>query len=132
MRAVHSDGVRSKDPDIQLILPSLQAPPPGGALLCVTLRTYDDRMNDLQTLKNIGPAMARDLALLGVDSIQDLATKDADLLYLELGSISGARPDPCVHDTFVAAIHQARTGEALPWWEFTPARKERQRTGTFV
>jgi hypothetical protein len=31
--------------------------------------------------------------------------------------------DPCVLDTFAAAIHQARTGEALPWWLFSRARK---------
>ena len=76
--------------------------------------------------------MAADLALLGVNSIETLATKDADLLYLELGAITSIRPDPCVHDTFAAAIHQARTGEALPWWDFTPARKARQKHGTFV
>jgi hypothetical protein len=87
---------------------------------------------ELMTLRNIGPAMAADLALLGVDSIETLATKDADLLYLELAAITGGRPDPCVHDTFAAAIHQARTGEAIPWWSFTPTRKERQRSGTFV
>jgi hypothetical protein len=88
--------------------------------------------SELTSLRNIGPAMARDLAMLGVTSVRDLAAKDADLLYLELGAITGARPDPCVHDTFAAAIHQARTGEALPWWDFTPGRKERQREGTFV
>lgn len=76
--------------------------------------------------------MRADFALLGVDSIAELATREADLLYLELGAITGARPDPCVHDTFAAAIHQARTGEALPWWAFTPARKHRQEQGTFV
>ena len=91
-----------------------------------------DTPNELTRLRNIGPAMAADLALLGIDSIDTLAIKDADLLYLELGAITGVRPDPCVHDTFAAAIHQARTGEALPWWDFTPARKERQRIGTFV
>jgi hypothetical protein len=87
---------------------------------------------ELMTLRNIGPAMARDLAMLGVGSISDLVGRDADLLYLELAAITGARPDPCVHDTFAAAIHQARTGEALPWWEFTTERKRRQRDGTFV
>jgi hypothetical protein len=88
--------------------------------------------DELLRLRNIGPAMAASLHLLGVDSVDELATRDADLLYLELGSITGTRPDPCVHDTFAAAIHQARTGEALPWWAFTAARKRRQAQGTFV
>jgi len=140
MRTVHSDSVQEIDTENlneRLILPP-SAPDKGGAYLCgtvlVTTGTYDVLMasNDLTSLRNIGPAMARDLALLGIGSTEALAIKDADLLYLELGAITGARPDPCVHDTFAAAIHQARTGEALPWWEFTPARKERQRRGTFV
>jgi hypothetical protein len=88
--------------------------------------------DELMTLRNIGPAMRADFALLGIDSVAELATRDADLLYLELGAITGGRPDPCVHDTFAAAIHQAKTGEALPWWAFTPIRTQRQQQGTFL
>jgi hypothetical protein len=36
-----------------------------------------------------------------------------------------------VWDTFAAAIHQARTGEALPWWQFTRVRKQRSAEGRF-
>jgi hypothetical protein len=49
-----------------------------------------------------------------------------------LQRLTGKRQDPCVWDTFAAAIHQARTGEALPWWHFTRERKRRQAEGTFV
>jgi hypothetical protein len=34
-----------------------------------------------------------------------------------------------VWDTFAAAVHQARTGEALPWWHFTAERKRRVAAG---
>ncbi len=86
----------------------------------------------LGDLRNIGKAMQRDFALLGIESVAQLAQQDADALYLELCARTGQRQDPCVHDTFAAAIHQARTGEALNWWAFTPARKARQNAGTFV
>jgi hypothetical protein len=75
--------------------------------------------------------MRRDFALLGVDSVARLARCDADALYLALQQKTGRRHDPCVWDTFAAAIHQAQTGEALPWWHFTHERKAREAAGTF-
>ena len=84
---------------------------------------------DLRELRNIGPAMERDLALLGIRSRAQLARADADRLYRRLQSLTRTRQDPCVWDTFAAAIHQARTGEALPWWQFTPVRKQRVAEG---
>ena len=88
--------------------------------------------DDVSVLRNIGTAMRADLVLLGVSTVGELARRDADQLYLDLCVATGARHDPCVHDTFAAAIHQAKTGEALAWWDFTAARKARQRQGTFV
>ena len=90
------------------------------------------RRSPLLALRNIGPAMLRDLQLLGIRSVAQLARADADRLYLRLQARTGIRHDPCVWDTFAAAIHQARTGEALPWWRFTPTRKLRQAAGTFA
>ena len=85
----------------------------------------------LSELHNIGKAMLRDFDVLGITSVAQLAGQDADELYARIGILTGARHDPCVHDTYAAAIHQAKTGEALDWWAFTPLRKERQRLGTF-
>ena len=83
-------------------------------------------------LANIGPAMRADFALLGIDSIAQLAKQDADELYVRLSRLTGCRQDPCVWDTFAAAIHQAKTGEARAWWTYTPVRKERQIKGKLV
>lgn len=88
-------------------------------------------VKELSDLRNIGKAMLADFALLGITSVQQLAKQEADELFMRLGVITGARHDPCVHDTFAAAIHQANTGEALNWWAFTPLRKARQKAGTF-
>jgi predicted flap endonuclease-1-like 5' DNA nuclease len=86
---------------------------------------------ELLALRNIGPAMKRDLDRLGIRSRAQLARADADALYLKLQRLTGQRQDPCVWDTFAAAIHQARTGEALPWWQFTRMRKQRTAQGRF-
>jgi len=85
----------------------------------------------LASLRNIGKAMLADFRILGIDTVTQLAAQDVDDLYARLCLLTGKRQDPCVHDTFAAAIHQARTGEARDWWTFSPARKARQRIGSF-
>jgi hypothetical protein len=92
----------------------------------------ESRADELLALKNIGPAMRRDLALLGIASVAQLARREPDALYRALERKTRRRQDPCVWDTFAAAIHQARTGEALPWWHYTPERKRRQAEGNFA
>lgn len=87
--------------------------------------------NALRSLANIGPAMLRDFELLGITTVAELARADADSLYLRLQTLTGSDQDPCVWDTFAAAIHQARTGEATRWWDWTPIRKERVAAGQF-
>jgi hypothetical protein len=89
------------------------------------------RGDALMQLANIGSAMRRDLAILGIDSVRQLAECDADELYLRLNERSGCRQDPCVCDVFAAAIHEARTGEATPWWQWTAERKRRHAAGSF-
>jgi hypothetical protein len=88
--------------------------------------------DELLALANIGPAMRRDFRLLGIDTVAELARQDADKLYLKLSALTGHRQDPCVWDTFAAAIHQAKTGEAKPWWTWTKVRKARAGKGEDV
>jgi nucleotidyltransferase/DNA polymerase involved in DNA repair len=82
-------------------------------------------VNELGELRNIGKAMLRDFELLGITSVKQLAKCDADRLYERIQHLTSTRHDPCVWDTYAAAIHQAKTGEALPWWDFTKVRKQR-------
>lgn len=110
------------------LLMALEATPPAQA----RAGTHGAVADSLLALRNIGPAMRRDLALLGVHSATQLARQAPDRLYLRLQRLTGRRHDLCVWDTFAAAIHQARTGEALPWWHFTAERKERMAQGRFV
>jgi hypothetical protein len=88
--------------------------------------------DELLALANIGPAMRRDLKLLGIDAVAQLARQDADKMYLKLSALTGSRQDPCVWDTFAAAVHQAKTGEAKPWWTWTKVRKKRAARGEDV
>ncbi|MCC7231171.1 MAG: helix-hairpin-helix domain-containing protein [Fimbriimonadaceae bacterium] len=85
----------------------------------------DAAIKELMTIPNIGKAMAGDLILLGIHSIAELKTRDADELYASLCAATNCRQDPCVWDTFAAAVHFAKTGEAKKWWEYTAERKRR-------
>jgi len=85
--------------------------------------------DELLQLRNIGKAMRGDFTLLGIHSIVQLARCDADDLYSRVQALTHTRHDPCVWDTYAAAIHQAKTGEALPWWHFTKIRKQRMAQG---
>ncbi|KXV71942.1 helix-hairpin-helix domain-containing protein [Acetobacter cerevisiae] len=85
----------------------------------------------LADLRNIGKAALADFAVLDIQTVEQLAEREPDALYLALCQKTLQRHDPCVHDVFAAAIHQARTGEALNWWRFTPDRKIRQQNGIF-
>ena len=80
-------------------------------------------MSDLTTLANIGPAMERDLTRLGVSSVADLVGRDPVELYERLGALDGRRHDPCVLDTFIAAVRFMEGAPAVPWWHYTAERK---------
>ena len=77
----------------------------------------------LEQLPNIGPAIAADLRLIGVQQPVELASKDAFQLYQALCRASGKRQDPCVLDTFMAAVDFMRGAEPRPWWAYTATRK---------
>jgi len=74
---------------------------------------------------NVGKATAEDLELLGVKTLEDLKSKNADELYKALNVAKGTRCDPCCWDVFASLVHYAKTGERRKWWEFTPERKSR-------
>jgi hypothetical protein len=79
----------------------------------------------LRDIPNVGPATEADFHLLGIRTPAELKGRDPIALYHDLCRISGQRHDPCAADVFMAAVHYVETGEALPWWNFTPLRKQR-------
>lgn len=78
----------------------------------------------LEDIPNVGVSIAGDLRLLGITSPDDLPGRDPYALYNELCRITGQRHDPCVIDTFIAAVRYMEGGPKTPWWKFTDERKK--------
>jgi hypothetical protein len=82
------------------------------------------KLERLEDMPNIGKAIAADLRLIGVAAPAALHGKDPYDLYDQLCAATGTRQDPCVLDTFIAAVRYAEGGPKLPWWAFTAERKQ--------
>lgn len=83
-----------------------------------------DEAKKLEDIPNIGKAVAEDLRILGINRPSELKGKDGLKLYLRLNKITGVRHDPCMCDTFMAAVDFMNGGKTKPWWEFTALRKK--------
>lgn len=85
-----------------------------------TERRFDD-------LISVGPAMIRDFQMLGIRSVPALARANPLKMYQKLCKLTGRRQDPCVLDTFRAAVAQARDprlpAEKCQWWYWSRVRK---------
>lgn len=81
------------------------------------------RLRVLTDLPNIGPAMAGDLRLLGIERPEELVGRDPFALYGELCALTGVRHDPCVIDVFIAITRFMHGEEPRPWWAYTAERK---------
>jgi len=81
----------------------------------------------LSDLISIGPAMLRDFDMLGIHSVAQLAKQEPRKMYERLNEKTGQRQDPCVLDTFCAAVAQARNprlpAEQCQWWYWSRKRK---------
>jgi nucleotidyltransferase/DNA polymerase involved in DNA repair len=81
----------------------------------------------LEDLTSIGPAMLRDLQLLGVRTVPQLARRDPQRLYKKLCRITDQQIDICCQDVFSAAVAQARNpllpADQCQWWYWSRRRK---------
>ena len=79
-------------------------------------------MNDLQKIPGVGPKMAADLLLLGINRIEDLRDKDPEELYERLCRMTGHKQDPCVLYVFRCAVYYATEKnpepDKLKWWNW--------------
>jgi Pathogenicity locus len=89
-----------------------------------------EQKRELGDLISIGPAMLRDFELLGIGSVAQLARQDPRRMYEKLSRKTGQRQDPCVLDTFCAAVAQARNprlpAEQCQWWYWSRKRKQKE------
>src|SRR5947207_11756318 len=79
----------------------------------------------LEDIPNVGPAVAADLRRLGITAPADLLGRDLYALYEDLCERTGQRHDPCLLDTFIAAVRFMAGGPKKPWWAYTAERKRR-------
>jgi hypothetical protein len=77
----------------------------------------------LEEIPNVGPATAADFRRLGIATPADLVGRDPYALYDELCRVTGVRHDPCVLDTFIAAVRYMEGAPKRPWWKYTAERK---------
>jgi hypothetical protein len=82
----------------------------------------------LRDLWSVGPAIERDLKSLGVHSVAQLARRSPERLYRHLERMTGRKQDPCVLDTFRAAVAQALDPNLPPeecvWWYYSRLRRK--------
>jgi hypothetical protein len=81
------------------------------------------QFTDLEQLPNVGPAVAADFRLLGLARPHDLIGRDPYAPYDELCRLTKRRHDPCLLDTFIAAVRFMGGEPARPWWAYTAGRK---------
>ena len=77
----------------------------------------------LEEIPNIGPSIADDLRALDIYEPAQLVGKDPYALYRRMTDITGVVHDPCLCDTFIAAVRFMEGGPVRPWWYYTSERK---------
>jgi hypothetical protein len=77
----------------------------------------------LEDIPNVGPAIAADLRQLGITMPNELLGRDPYAMYDDLCRITGQRHDPCLLDTFIAAVRYMAGEPKKPWWKYTAERK---------
>ena len=83
----------------------------------------------LEDIPNIGPAIAGKLRQLGIMQPVDLLGRDPYAMYDDLCRITGQRHDPCLLDTFIAAVREAidEIGKLVGDWLKSSGGKTRQK-----
>jgi hypothetical protein len=76
-------------------------------------------------IPNVGPAISADFKVLNINTPAELKKQDPFNLYQKLCRTTGTRHDPCVLDTFMAAVDFMNGAPAKPWWHYTSLRKKR-------
>jgi hypothetical protein len=93
-----------------------------------------DRMRviALEDLPNVGKSIAANLRMIDIRTPQELRGRDPYALYDALNRVTGVRHDPCLLDTFIAAVRFVDGAPARPWWKYTAERKRTIRKRTSI
>jgi hypothetical protein len=80
-------------------------------------------LSRLEEIPNVGPAIAADLRRLGITVPADLLGRDPYAMYEDFCHQTGQHHDPCLLDTFIAAVRFMQGEPKKPWWKYTAERK---------
>lgn len=83
-----------------------------------------DKVRLLTDLPNVGKATAADLVSLGIESPEQLRSRDPFELYFQLCDLTQTQQDPCVLDVFMSLTDFINGAEPKPWWKYTAQRKK--------
>ncbi len=82
-----------------------------------------EKIVKFEQIPNVGPRIAADFRKLSLEHPHGLAGSDPYELYNRLNTLTGVRQDPCVLDTFIAAVRYMEGAPKRSWWYYTPERK---------
>jgi len=83
-----------------------------------------DGIKSLQDIPNVGPAIEKDLRLLGFHEPAQLPGRDPYQMFNALCECTGTRHDPCVIDVFISAVRFMEGEPPKKWWAYTRERKQ--------
>jgi len=79
-------------------------------------------ISQLRQIPGVGKSISEDLWQLGVCSIQDLSSRDPEMLYSEHCAQKGELVDRCILYVFRCAVYFASTAKPDPkllkWWNW--------------
>src|SRR5271155_3902995 len=85
-------------------------------------------LTKLEQLPNVGPAIAPALRFLAATRPEARRGRDPYAIYEESCRVTNQRHDPCLLDTFIAAVRFMEGEPAKPWWAYTAERKRKMPT----
>ncbi len=78
------------------------------------------QLKELLQIPGVGPSIARNLAGIGIRSVEDLRGNRPERLYDKANRAAGVVQDPCLLYVFRCAVYFASTRrpspEKLRWW----------------
>ena len=84
----------------------------------------------LQEIPGVGPSIARDLRLLGIQRVEQLRGRDPERLYAKSNALCGMTQDRCLLYVFRCAVYYASEpkpkARLLKWWNWKDAKVPRR------
>lgn len=87
-------------------------------------RVIRSEVHVLTDLPNIGPSLATDLRMVGIDVPTQLSGRDPYVMYEALCEVTQQRHDLCVLDVFISVTRFMNGEPPAVWWQFTEERKQ--------